>query len=112
MLIMMHAAADNVVIMKTVAATTAAVVISAVSADVVVVIPEAIVVGKHPAMDSSATMSNHRGFRGLKSCRWDRKGVLLKVLVANCRKFFMRVTKLKPTLGSPLVSSMSLTRTF
>ena len=45
--------------------------------------------------------------------RWGWKGVLLEgVLVANGRNFFMRVTKLKPTLGSPLVSNMSLTRTF
>ena len=43
--------------------------------------------------------------------RGDQKGVLLEgVLVANCRKFFIRATKLKPTLRSPLISSMSLTR--
>ena len=59
------------------------------------------VVVVHQAFKKPPSFEN----RGVTSGDW--KGVLLEgVLVANCRKFFMRVTKLKPTLGSPLVSSM------
>ena len=66
MLITMYAAADNAATTKIVAATAAAVVTSAVSADVVAVIPEAVVIGSLPAMDSSATMLNCRVFWGLR----------------------------------------------
>ena len=76
LMIMMFAAAVDTIIMKNVAAAAAAVVTSAASA-VVVVIPEAfvvvvvvvvVVVRRLPAMDSSATMLNYRGFRVLRSC--------------------------------------------
>ena len=69
LMIMMFAAAVDEKSMKNVGVAAATVVTFVAS---VVVIPEVVVVvvvvGKHLAMDSSATMSNHRGFRGLRSC--------------------------------------------